>query len=426
MGTCFSSLIHIDGGKNMNQFEQNLEKYAELAVHVGVKVEKGQTLVINAPLPAAEFVRRIAEKAYEAGAKNVHVEWQDEKLTRIKYEKAPDEAFAEFPMWKAKGYEEMAENGAAFLSIYSPNPDLLKGIDPKRIATANKTGATAMKNYRSYLMADKARWSIISVPTVEWAKKIFPDATEEQAVEQLWEAIFKVTRVDQEDPIAAWQQHNETLKQKVEYLNSKQYKQLVYEAPGTNLTVELPENHVWQGGGSISQSGIPFNPNMPTEEVYTMPHKDGVNGTVRSTKPLNYAGNVIDNFTLTFENGKVVDFTAEEGYDTLKHLLDTDEGARRLGEVALVPHHSPISDSGLIFYNTLFDENASNHLALGEAYPVNLEGGTSMSPEELAERGANKSLVHEDFMIGSAEMNIDGVTKDGVREPIFRNGNWAF
>ncbi|MFD3448230.1 aminopeptidase [Microbacteriaceae bacterium 4G12] len=410
----------------MNQWEQNLDKYAELAVRVGINIQKDQTLVIIAPLPAAEFVHKIADKAYEAGAKHVHVDWNDEKLTRIKYEKAPDEAFLEYPMWKAKGFEEMAANGAAFLNIYSPNPDLLNGIDPKRIANANKTGAMAMKNYRSYLMADRACWSIVSVPTNEWAQKIFPDLPGEEAVEQLWEAIFKIVRVDQEDPVAAWEQHKANLKQKVDYLNNKQYKQLIYEAPGTNLTIELPEQHVWQGGGSVSEKGVAFSPNMPTEEVYTMPHKDGVNGVVSSTKPLNYAGNLIDQFTLTFENGIVVDYSAETGYDTLKHLLETDEGARRLGEVALVPHHSPISDSGLIFYNTLFDENASNHLAIGEAYPVNLTNGTSMSPEELAEHGANKSLVHEDFMIGSAQMNIDGVTKDGTREPIFRNGNWAF
>ncbi|MFX3623565.1 MAG: aminopeptidase [Ectobacillus sp.] len=410
----------------MTQFEQQVEKYAELAVRVGVNVQKGQTLIVNAPLEAAPFVRLVARKAYAAGAKNVHVEWQDEELTRIKYEDAPDEAFTEYPMWKAKGLEEMVENGAGVLSIYAPNPDLLKGINPERIATANKTASTALNKYRSYLMADKACWSIVTVPTKESAKKIFPDAAEDEAIAKLWEAIFEINRINTEDPVQAWREHNETLKQKVAYLNAKQYKQLVYEAPGTNLTVELPENHRWQGGGSVSKQGVMFNPNMPTEEVFTMPHKDGVNGVVRSTKPLNYAGNVIDNFTLTFVDGKVTDFSAETGYETLQHLLDTDEGARRLGEVALVPHQSPISQSGLIFYNTLYDENASNHLALGQAYPVNLENGTSLSEAELAERGANKSLVHEDFMIGSADMNIDGITKDGKREPIFRNGNWAF
>jgi aminopeptidase len=410
----------------MSQFEQNLEKYAALAVHVGVNVQQGQTLVINAPIFASVFVHKIAKKAYEAGAKNVHVEWNDEELALIKFKHAPDEALTEYPMWKAKGLEEMAENGSAFLTIYAPNPDLLKDINPERIAAANKASAMALQKYRSYLMADKACWSLISIPAPDWAKKIFPDATAEEAVEKLWEVIFQVTRINTENPIETWKEHNARLAEKVEYLNDKQYKQLVYKAPGTNLTIDLPENHVWHGGAAVSEKGIVFNPNMPTEEVFTMPHKDGVNGTVRSTKPLNYGGNVIENFTLTFENGKVVDFTAETGYETLKHLLDTDEGARRLGEVALVPHDSPISNSNLIFYNTLFDENASSHLAFGNAYPTNIKGGVDMSKEELTKHGVNTSLVHVDFMIGSAEMDIDGVTKDGTREPIFRKGNWAF
>jgi aminopeptidase len=412
--------------KKVSDWEQNLEKYAALAVQVGVNIQKGQTLFVNAPLVAAPLVRKIAKKAYEVGAKHVYVEWNDEDLTYIKFKYAPDEAFLEYPMWRAKGMEQLAEEGAAFLSIYSPNPDLLKDIDPKRIATANKTASQALRNYRSALMADKNCWSLISVPTPAWAKKIFPDLSKEEAIDKLWEAIFRITRVDQDDPIQAWQQHNDRLAKIVDYLNNKQYKQLIYEAPGTNLTIELVENHVWHGGAAVSEKGVRFNPNIPTEEVYTMPHKDGVNGIVRNTKPLNYNGNLIDGFTLTFKDGKVVDFTAEKGYEILKHLLDTDEGARRLGEVALVPHQSPISTSNLIFYNTLFDENAACHLALGKAYPTNIQNGTAMSKEELDKYGVNDSLIHEDFMIGSAELNIDGVTKDGKREPIFRNGNWAF
>jgi aminopeptidase len=410
----------------MSLFEQNLEKYAALAVRVGVNIQKGQTLFVTAPLEAVELVRKIAVKAYEAGAKHVYVEWSDEELTYITYKHAPDEAFHEFPKWKAQAREQLVEEGAAFLSIYSPNPDLLKDINPERIANFNKAASTALMNYRSALMADRNCWSIISVPTPAWAKKIFPHLNEEEAIEKLWDVIFDVTRVSLQDPIQAWQEHNDRLAKMVEYLNNKQYKQLIYEGPGTNLTVELVENHVWHGGAAISKSGVRFNPNMPTEEVFTMPHKDGVNGVVRNTKPLNYGGNLIDDFTLTFKDGVVVDFTAEKGYETLKHLLDTDEGARRLGEIALVPHHSPISNSNLIFYNTLFDENAACHLALGKAYPTNLKDGAAMSKEELEQHGANDSLIHEDFMIGSAELNIDGVTKDGKREPIFRNGNWAF
>jgi aminopeptidase len=410
----------------MSSFEQNLEKYANLAVRIGVNVQQGQTLVIYAPIGSAELTRIIARKAYEAGVKNVYVDWRDDELSHIKYTLAPDEAFTEYPMWRVKGMEELAEGGAAFLTIHAPNPDLLKDIDPKRIATANKTGAEALHKYRSYLMADKACWSIIAVPTEEWAKKVFPELNStEEAMDKLWDIIFEVTRIDLEDPIQAWKEHRDKLTMASAYLNAKQYHKFIYEAPGTNLTIELTENHIWAGGSAISEQGTLFSPNMPTEEVFSMPRKDGVNGIVRSTKPLNYGGKVIDNFSLTFENGSVVAFTAETGYETLKLLLDTDEGARRLGEVALVPHHSPISQTNLIFYDTLFDENASSHLALGKAYPFNISNGPAMSEAELSMYGVNNSLVHVDFMIGSAEMNVDGVTKDGKREPLIRNGNWA-
>lgn len=410
----------------MNNFKENLEKYAELAVRVGINIQKGQTLVINAPLPAAEFVRAAAKKAYEAGAKNVHVEWADEEVTRIKYLNAPDEAFTEYPMWRAKGLEEMAKEGAGFLSISASNPDLLKGVDPERISTANKTASKALEGYRNYVMADKACWCVISVPTKEWAAKVFPELSVEESVEKLWENIFKATRVDREDPVAAWNEHTNNLNSKLEYLNSKKFKKLHYKSPVTDLTVELPEKHIWAGGGSNSESGTYFVANMPTEEVFTMPKKDGVNGVVRSTKPLNYSGNLIENFTLTFENGKIVDFSAEQGYETLKKLIETDEGSHYLGEVALVPHNSPISNTNIIFYNTLFDENASCHFALGKAYPTNLEGGAEMSLEELEKNGANMSLTHVDFMVGSPDLNIDGETSDGKLEPIFRDGNWAF
>lgn len=403
----------------------DLEKYAELAVRVGINVQQGQTLVVSAPLTAVELVRKITRKAYEAGAKNVHVEWNDEETTKIKYELAPDEALSEYPMFRAKGWEEFAANGAGFLSIYSTNPDLLKDIDPKRVAAATKAAGTALQGWRHYTMAHKVAWSLISTPTPEWAAKIFPDLPTDEAVAKLWELILKATRVDLEDPVQEWKEHNARLSKTVDYLNKKQYRQLVYKGEGTDLTVDMPENHVWHGGSTENEKGVTFNPNMPTEEVFTMPHKDGANGTVSSTKPLNYGGNLIDNFTLRFENGKVVDFTAEKGYETLKLLLDTDEGARMLGELALVPHRSPISDTNLIFYNTLFDENASCHFALGRAYPITIEGGSEMTKEQLSERGSNDSLIHVDFMMGSSSMNIDGITRDGSSEPIFRDGNWA-
>jgi len=410
----------------MESLHRNLEKYAELTVHMGVNVQKGQTLVINAPLDAVDFVHMIARKAYQAGAKNVHVEWNDDELALLKYTFAPDEAFAEYPLWHAAGMVEMAKEGACFLTIYAPNPDLLQDVDSERMAAANKTKALALKDYRSYLMANKARWSIIAFPSKEWAQKVFPECNSaDEAVAKLWEVIFTVMRVHDDDPLQLWQAHNAKLAETSAHLNRKQYKQLVYNGPGTNLTIDLPIHHIWHGGAAVCDKGISFNPNMPTEEVFTMPHCKGVNGMVSSTKPLNYSGNVIDRFQLTFKEGIVTDFSAETGYETLKHLLDTDEGARRLGEVALVPYQSPISLTNLIFYNTLFDENASSHVALGKAYPINLVRGEEMSVDELSLHGGNSSLVHVDFMIGSEKMNIDGITQDGLREPIMRNGDWA-
>ncbi|RFB18094.1 aminopeptidase [Bacillus sp. HNG] len=410
----------------MSKFEQMLEKYADLAVRVGVNVQKGQNLLINAPISAVEYVRKVVKKAYEAGARNVYIEWNDDEITRTRFDLAPDEAFLDYPMWKAKGMEDLAENGAAFLSIISSNPDLLKGVNPERIANANKTAGKALEKYRNYSQADKISWSVIAVPSESWAEKVFPDLSAEEQVEKLWDAIFQATRVDVDNPVQAWKEHNATLHAKVEYLNKKKYKKLHYKAPGTDLVVELPEDHVWIGGGGENEQNIEFVANMPTEEVFTVPKKDGVNGFVSSTKPLNYGGSLIDEFTLTFENGRIIDVKAVTGEDTLKRLIETDEGSHYLGEVALVPHSSPISQSKILFYNTLFDENASNHFAIGNAYAFCIEGGKTMSRDELVKKGANSSITHVDFMVGSGEMDIDGITADGKIEPVFRNGNWAF
>lgn len=411
----------------MNDHEQQLEKYARLAVQTGVNIQQGQTLCIQAPLAAADLVRKIAEAAYLRGARHVEVDWSDDALSYLRFKHAPDEALAQYPAWKAKGKEEMAEQGAAFMSIYGPNPDLLKDIPAERVAAENKARRVASSKYRSYLMADHNCWSLFAYPTEAWACKVFPGVAVDEAVARLWEVIFQVTRVDQPDPIQAWKTHNAFLANTVQLLNARQYEQLTYRSAssGTQLTVRLPRNHVWHGGSAFSSSGNEFNPNMPTEEVFTMPHKDGVDGIVYSTKPLNYGGTLIRNFSLTFQEGKVVDFDAEEGMDTLKHLLDTDDGSRRLGEVALVPFESPISRMNHIFYNTLFDENASCHLALGEAYPTTIAGGTELSREELAARGANSSLTHEDFMIGTADLQIVGRMADGKEEAVFEAGNWA-
>ncbi|MYL34831.1 aminopeptidase [Pontibacillus yanchengensis] len=405
--------------------KQQLEKYADLALKKGVNLQENQTLMMNAPIEGADLARIVARKAYEMGAKNVHINWSDDTLQRLWFDNAAQEVIESVPEWKVDMFDAFAEEGAAVLSIRSTNPDLLNGVDSSRIAAANKASGEAMKNFRQYTMNDKITWSIVAIPNTEWAQKVFPDVSEQEAVDKLWEQIFTITRVDQEDPIKAWNEHNEILGKARDFLNKKQFKTLIYKAPGTELEVELPEGHIWKGGASTSEQGTTFNANMPTEEVFTLPHKYGVNGTVASTKPLSYGGNLIDNFTLTFEEGKVVDFSAEQGYETLKNLLDMDEGARRLGELALVPHHSPISQSGIIFYNTLYDENASCHLALGKAYPSSIKGGADMNDEKLDENGVNNSIVHVDFMVGSGELNIDGITADGSTEPVFRNGNWA-
>ena len=407
-------------------FQANLEKYAELAVKVGVNVQPNQTLVINTSLDSAEFVRLVVRKAYEVGAHNVIVNWADDMVTRAKYELAPDAAFTEYPEWRAREMEELADKGAAFMSIVSSSPDLLKGVNPERIANFQKAAGTALSNYRKKIQSDKVSWTVIATPSPDWAAKVFPDAAPEEQVNFLWDAIFKATRADLDNPVEAWKKHDETLHEKVAYLNERRYKKLHYTAPGTDLTIELPEKHIWVGAGSINEQGNSFMANMPTEEVFTVPHRTGVNGYVASTKPLSYGGNIIDNFTITFENGRIVDVKAEQGEDILKRLVDTDEGSHYLGEVALVPFQSPISQSNVLFYNTLFDENASNHLAIGSAYAFCIEGGKTMSAEDLEKNGLNESITHVDFMIGSAEMNIDGITNNDQTEPVFRNGNWAF
>lgn len=410
---------------NHDAFERNLDHYAELAVRMGVNLQPGQTLVVNAPLTAVEFVRAVARKAYEAGAGNVHVEWTDELLTAIKYKHAPEEAMGRVPLWKSAGMTELAIEGAAFLYIKGTDPDLFKGVDPARIAKAVRAEAEANREFRTYTRGSLVSWTIVTVPNEGWAWKIFPNASPQEAVEKLWEQIFHLTRSDREDPVAAWKEHLESLEKSVRYLNAKRYRRLHFAAPGTELAVGLPEGHLWISASEKNAKGVPFIANIPTEEVFTAPSRDDVSGFVTSTKPLNYNGARIENFTLTFENGKVKEVRAEHGEDILRNLLLTDEGASRLGEVALVPHQSPVSASGLIFYNTLYDENASCHLAIGTSFPTCAEGGAGLSRDELKKRGFNQSIVHTDFMIGSAQMDIDGETADGVREPLFRAGNWA-
>lgn len=409
----------------MTQFEQKLERYAELIVKIGVNVQPGQQVYVTGSVEIAPLVRLVASKAYEAGASNVHVDWTDETLSRLKYEKAADEFFTVYPEWEAAKRNAFVDANAAFISIVSQNPDLLKGIDPQRISNFQKAAGKALEYYRRAAQSDKVSWTVVAAASKDWAAKVFPGESGDSAVNKLWDAIFNAVRLNADNPVEAWKRHNANLHAKVDILNAKHFHKLHYTAPGTDLTIELPEKHVWVGAASTSASGVSFMANMPTEEVFTVPYRNGVNGYVSSTKPLSYGGNIIDNFKLTFENGRIVKVEAERGQEILQRLVDTDEGSHYLGEVALVPHESPISQSNVLFYNTLFDENASNHLAIGSGYAFNVEGGKEMSPEELEACGVNSSITHVDFMIGSAEMDIDGIHKDGTREPVFRQGNWA-
>ncbi|WP_394188996.1 aminopeptidase [Paenisporosarcina quisquiliarum] len=410
----------------MTNFNEKLTNYAELAVKVGVNIQPGQNLYIAAAIDNPEFVRLLVKTAYEVGAKNVYVDWSDDVITRTRFELAPEEVFSEFPEWKVQERMTLADGGAAFMSIMSQSPDLLKGIESSRISAFQKASGTALSKYRQYVQSDKISWTVVAAPSVAWAAKVFPSLPTEQQIPALWEAIFKAVRADVESPIQAWTDHDATLHTKVDYLNEKKYHKLHYTAPGTDLTIELPKGHLWCGAGSINEKGDAFMANMPTEEVFTVPLKTGVNGYVSSTKPLSYGGNLIEDFKITFENGRIVSVEAKEGQEVLEQLVATDEGAKYLGEVALVPHKSPISESGLLFYNTLYDENASNHLAIGSAYAFCLEGGKKMSQEELAEHGLNQSITHVDFMIGSETMDIDGILEDGTKEAVFKQGNWAF
>ncbi|WP_019910860.1 aminopeptidase [Paenibacillus sp. HW567] len=410
----------------MSHFEAQLSKYADLAVQIGVNVQPGQILVVSAPISAAEFVRLITAKAYATGVSQVKVNWSDEFITRQQFEHAAPEVFSKTPTWFAGEMTEFAENGAAFLHVIAEDPDALKGIDPQRIATYQKTRGAALTKYREYQMSDKVSWSIVAIPSQPWADKVFPDVPAEERVDKLWEAIFHTVRLDREDPVAAWQEHLDTLEQKANILNAKKYRSLHYIAPGTDLSIELPEGHLWAQGDSINAKGHTFVANMPTEEVFTAPLKTGVNGTVRSTKPLSHGGHIIDGFSITFEEGRIVSVSAEQGQEALEHLIAMDEGAKYLGEVALVPHKSPISESNILYFNTLFDENASNHLAIGTAYAFCIEGGKEMTQDELIAHGLNTSVTHVDFMIGSSEMDIYGITADGSREAVFLKGNWAF
>lgn len=404
-----------------------LEKYALLAVKKGINLQKNQVLLINSPIECSNFAQVIAEIAYKEGAKEVIVHYSDQKLQRLKLKYASIDTLMEVPNWITESYTSYVKEGCAVISISGSNPDAYKDIPMEKIAIFQKHRQLALKEYYDYSMANKIRWTVVAVPTEAWALKVFKDSNSEKAVSKLWEVIFNVTRLDTEDVIEVWDKHNNNINKKLEFLNSKKFTKLYYKnSKGTNLTIELPDDHIWLGGAEKCTLGIEFNANIPTEEVFTLPKKTGVNGKVVSSKPLSYGGNLIDNFSLTFKDGKVIDFTAEEGLDTLKELLNSDEGSKYLGEVALVPFDSPISNSNLIFYNTLFDENAACHLAFGKAYPTCIVDGENLNNEELSKRGANTSIIHEDFMIGTEDLDITGYTSDNTEIKIFTSGNWAF
>lgn len=407
--------------------DKKLEQYARLVVKTGVNIKENQILVINAPIECAAFARMIASAAYAAGARDVIVSWNDEILSKIRFTAAPEEVFDEFPEWRKDLYISYARQGAAFVSIAASDPELLKEVKPDRIARVQKASAMALKEYRERMMSNKNPWCVVSIPTKAWAKKVFPALTEDAAVDQLWDAILKTVRIDgTNDPVKAWQLHQATLEKSKNFMNDCNFKSLMYKnSLGTDLTIELPDGHVWISGAEHTPDGRAFIANMPTEEVFTLPNRNGVNGKVVSSKPLNYHGNLIENFTLTFKEGKVVAYMAEKGQEILQKLLEADDSSSYLGEVALVPHNSPISNLNILFYNTLFDENASCHLALGKAYPTCIKDGDTMSKEQLEKRGVNDSLIHEDFMIGTADLQITGIKQNGEAVVIFKDGNFV-
>ena len=407
-------------------YEKQLQKYAELLVKVGLNVQEKEPVYIQASIDASEFVHLVVEEAYKIGAEDVKVRYNDDRIAQLKYQYEPEAFFENVKQYDIDEKMDYLDRKAAFLSIVSSSPDSLKDADPNKIRKAMAANGKAFKDYMVAVQSDRMSWCVASYPSVGWAKMMFPELSDDEAVNKLLETILKTVRVDQEDPVKAWEEHDHLLHEKADYLNNKKYKALHYKSEGTDLTIELPNGQYWSGASSVNSKGNSFVANMPTEEVFTAPHKNGVNGTVSNTLPLSYSGNIIDDFTLTFKDGEVVDYKAGVGEEILKSILETDEGSKRLGEVALVPVDSPISNMNTLFYNTLFDENASCHIALGSAYAFCIEGGKDMTAEQLAENGLNDSTTHVDFMIGSKDLSIDGILENGEKEPVFRDGNWAF
>ncbi len=394
-------------------------------MHVGLGLARGQQLLITAPLDALALVRKVTEVAYRAGASLVTTMYVDDEATLARYRYAGEESFDVAAGWLHDGIAAAYRAGAARLGITGSDPALLSGQDPARVARANVAQSIAGRPAMQLITRHAINWSIVAAATPAWARAVFPGEPEGSAVAQLWDAIFAASRINAADPVAEWKRHSAALQARAALLNGKRYQALAYRGPGTDLRIGLSDGHRWLGGGTVAENGIACLPNIPTEEVFTTPHRERVEGTVTSTKPLSYQGTLIEEIAVRFAGGRVVEARAKSGQAVLEKMLATDEGAARLGEVALVPHSSPISAGGLLFSNTLFDENAASHIAMGQAYSSCVEGGDSMSPEELAAHGANSSIIHVDWMIGSGEVDVDGITATGTAEPLMRAGEWV-
>jgi aminopeptidase len=406
-------------------FEQKLDQLARVAIEVGLGLKRGQELVMTAPLDAVALARRITEQAYRAGASLVTTLYSDDEAALMRYRYAPDEAFDRAAGWLYDGMGAAYKSGAARLAITGANPNLLSNEDPGKVGRANQAVSKAYRPALELITRHQINWTIVAAATPAWAAAMFPEDPPDAAMARLWEAIFRTTRVDNDDPVANWKAHDAGLQRRAAFMNEKRYAALHYRGPGTDFRLGLADDHLWMGGGTTAGNGLYCIPNMPTEEIFTTPHKDRADGTVRATKPLSYQGTMIEGIEVRFEAGRIVEAHATRGLEVLERLISTDDGARRLGEVALVPHSSPIAASGLLYYNTLFDENAASHIALGQAYTSCLKDGDRLTPEDLAAKGANDSLIHVDWMIGSGELDIDGITPAGTAEPLMRKGEWA-
>ena len=411
-----------------NDFEidpNQIDRLAELAVYTGVGLKPEQNLLITAPIESLPLVRRISVHAYKAGAGLVTPIFSDPEITLARYRHARNNSFDKAANWLYNAMGEAFDDNTARLAIAGDDPMLLANEDADKVGRANKALSIAYKPARERITRFDINWNIISWPGTAWANRMFPDLSDNEAKKKLAEAIFSASRVDKEDPQASWKMHNAALKEKSDWLNNKNFNILHFVGPNTDLTVGLADGHEWMGGASMAKNGIICNPNIPSEEVFTTPHALKVDGYVCSTKPLSHQGTLIDNIKVRFEAGRIVEAHASKGEEVLRKVLDSDEGARRLGEVALVPHSSPISQSGLLFYNTLFDENAACHIALGQCYSKCFRNGADLTKEEITARGGNSSMVHIDWMIGSGNLDIDGILANGSRIPVFRKGEWT-